>query len=281
MIDITMVATLRPDILRRTLKSWCRNMFTDRDRYRLILHIDAIGEDCEPSDVLKVAKHYFSNIKYNISFTEFSHAKAFKWCWDQVESGYVMHVDDDWELVKEVNIDDLIKIHNEIGNLSYLGITRRNIPKISGKMKFRNETCNCISMKVFLLGMCEYVLYKGALLSTGNKFNKFTINPGMFSGKFIKQIRPHLDIKKDPELLFKLRGKNKKIENIIQKWEMGYYTKPGESPYMKDIGREWMEEMDIIKVKKSKKNTSNAMLWRVNERQPRKKVHEYQDKTTS
>ena len=39
-IDIVTTATVRPEILERTYASFCRNLFGEQDRYRLIINID-------------------------------------------------------------------------------------------------------------------------------------------------------------------------------------------------------------------------------------------------
>jgi hypothetical protein len=87
-----------------------------------------------------------------------------------------------------------------------------------------------------------------------------TINPSLFRGDFVKQVRPYLDVGKDPELLVKLRGECQELETLIRdNWEIGMYIKPGEQSYIKDIGREWMSAHCVKK--KSKKSIPIAMQW--------------------
>jgi glycosyltransferase involved in cell wall biosynthesis len=261
-IDILMVATLRPDILKRTLDSWCKNMLTDRNRYRLVLHIDAIGEDCKPEEILNIAKSYFSDIKYKINLKDFSHSKAFQWTWDQAETEYVLMIDDDWELLKEIDINNLITVHRKLKDLANLRLPKMPIPKMTGELKYKGQGRGYVSMFKGVT-KCDYVYHKRALIAT-KKYNQMTINPTLYKGSFIKEIRQYLDVTKDPELQFKLRGKNKKVEDIINKWDIGMYATFGETPYVKDIGREWMKKMNFTKAKKS--SIPLAMMWNIKKR---------------
>ena len=86
-----------------------------------------------------------------------------------------------------------------------------------------------------------------------------TINPTLFKGKFIRDVREHLDDSKDPELQFKLRGKNNNVEEIIKTWDVGIFSDFDQPPVVKDIGRGWMKKMNFKKAKKS--SIPVAMKW--------------------
>jgi hypothetical protein len=137
MIDITMVSTIRPGLLKRTLDTWCEHMLTDPSRYRLILNVDVIGERYDPMYIVDMAKSYLPNITYNINTENCSHSQAFKWCWDQVESDYILLIDDDWELLRSVDIDDMITKINSIDNLANLRLLKVPVPSINCKSVFR------------------------------------------------------------------------------------------------------------------------------------------------
>lgn len=255
MIDITMVSTIRPSLLKRTLDTWCEHMLTDTSRYRLILNVDAIGEQYDPTYIVDMAKSYFPNITYNINTEDCSHSKAFKWCWDQVESDHVLLIDDDWELLRPVDVDDMINKMDSIDNLANLRLLKVPIPKINCKSSFKGITYN----SVCIFGS-TYAYINDILVVSGKKYNQMTINPSLFNGSFVKQVRPYLDVNKDPELLVKMRGDSRELEDLIMNnWEIGMYVKPGEKNYIKDIGREWMKANGVKK--KSKQSIPMAMQW--------------------
>ena len=60
-IDITMTATIRPGIVSQTLESYCSKIFKERDRYRLIINVDPVGEQVKAKEVLKVCNEISSN----------------------------------------------------------------------------------------------------------------------------------------------------------------------------------------------------------------------------
>src|SRR4030043_1164252 len=102
MIDITMTATLRPQVISQTLESFCRNIFKDRNSYRLIVNIDPVGEKVKTAKVLEVCKQYFKNIVFNTpKFPSFPSAVV--WCWSKVESDFSFHLEDDWISVCKID----------------------------------------------------------------------------------------------------------------------------------------------------------------------------------
>lgn len=103
MIDITMTATLRTPIHTKVFESLCKNIQTTED-LRLIINIDCIGLEENPLDVVKNAKKYFSNIKYNIS-EKASHHNACIWAFDTAESAFIVNWEDDFVLLKPLNLD--------------------------------------------------------------------------------------------------------------------------------------------------------------------------------
>lgn len=255
MIDITMVSTIRPGLLKRTLDTWCENMLTDTSRYRLILNVDAIGENYAPTYIVDMAKSYFENVTYNINTDNCSHSQAFKWCWDQVESDYALLIDDDWELLRKVDIDDMIEKINAVDSLANLRLLKVPVPDINCKSTFKGVKYESVN----IFGS-TYAYVNDVLVVSGNKYNQMTINPSLFRGEFVKQVRPYLDVSKDPELLVKLRGECKELEDLIRdNWEIGMYIKPGEQNYIRDIGRDWMKANGIKK--KSKQFIPTAMEW--------------------
>ena len=111
LIDITMTATVRPEILERTLSSFWQYMFSQYNYdYRLIINIDRIGDNSySQKDALDVAESYFSDIVYNCPDTN-SFPRAVKWVWSNSTSDYVFHLEDMWLLLTSINLNHLIHI---------------------------------------------------------------------------------------------------------------------------------------------------------------------------
>ena len=216
LIDITTTATLRPKILDYTLNSFCKNMLIDRDRYRLIINIDPIGDKVLPKEVLRVAKKYFDNILYNYADTP-GFTKAVIWCWSQVQADYVMNLEDDWELLIPINIDDMISILDSYPTMASLRLN---------KFKTRKNKCS---------------IKRGY-----SPFPQLSLNPTLFSGKFIKGVFPLMRISSNPEKQLRPVD-NSELSIYLRKWIHGIYTKQSHQKIVKDTGRIWMNSTPFKK----------------------------------
>ena len=214
-IDITMTATIRPDIVNKTLESFCKNMFSDRDRYNLILNVDPIGEETLRKNVYKVARKYFNSIILNYPSTP-GFTKAVIWCWSQTSSNYVFHLEDDWELLIPIDIDAMIKILDSNPTLVSLRLNKQKTGK--------------------------NILYKknGFL-----PYPKISLNPTLFNGRFIQRIHPLMDVNLNPEK--QLRVNNTPRGKYLSKFTHGIYTRESVRQIVKDIGREWMNKSRYTK----------------------------------
>jgi hypothetical protein len=224
-IDITMPTTLRPGILKRTLDSFCSNLFTDEKCYRFIFNVDPIGEKRVTSDsIVELVKSYFSNILYNLPKSP-HFPKAFKWCWDQVEADFVFHMNEDWELIRKIDINDMIRLHLENPRLANLRLLKLAVPEanpenqiklLSGKYKYEND-----------------------MLIAINNHNQYSTNPQFIKGTFVKLVRPYINNKLNPETQLKMRLGSKELHNIMKEWDIGIYSKPGDSKCIQEIGKDW------------------------------------------
>lgn len=222
-IDITMTATKRPNILNSTLESFCKNILTDKSRYRLIINIDPIGERVKSREILRIAKKYFDNVTYKYSKTP-GFTKAVIWCWRQVTAKYVFHLEDDWTLSKPIKIDDMINIFEKNLNLASLRLNKDNLRSSRH----------------------------------GNKFGfvyapKLSLNPSLFRGKFIKEVHSLMKITRNPEK--QLRCNKSELGQYIGRWKDGIYVKDGYNSIVNDIGRSWMKKSKFTK-------KTGFLLWR-------------------
>ena len=220
-IDITMPSTLRPSVLERTLVSFCENLFTERGRYRLIMNVDQIGEDCSPMDVVDVGRQFFPRVIYHIA-EEPSFPKAFKWCWMQAETPFVFHMNEDWELLKPIDINQLVMLLVKNPELACMKLCGLDVPE--GRPN---------------LG-CEYFVRDGFLVAS-RRDNQFGTNPELLRGRFVREARHYLLDDRNPEKQFR-DTHPEMFQNVVMKWDYAIYARPGEPKSIQDIGRQWMEE---------------------------------------
>ena len=237
MIDITMTATLRPAIVSQTLESFCRNIFRDRNNYRLIINIDPIGEKVESTKVLEVCRKYFENIVFNIPETP-SFPAAVIWCWDKAESDFVFHLEDDWLSVCKIDIHDMIRILKSNDSLACLRLSKYNIPK--------HET-----VKLF----ATHYTYTGDNCFITSTNNQFALNPSLIKKKFVKEAIPIMTTYSNPEKQFR-PSKHEKMNNLIDKWEYAIYGVPGGRATVLDNGILWKDKNNF-----KKPDVNSFLVW--------------------
>ena len=227
-VDITMPTTLRPSVLERTLSSFCENLFTERDRYRLIMNIDQVGEDCSPMDVVRVASEFFSSVSFRVSDSP-SFPMAFKWCWMQTQTPFVFHMNEDWELRRHVDIDHMIELMAKTPTLACLRLNKMKIP-----------------LKDIEFFGCRFFLKNGCLMAR-HRHDQFSSNPELVRGRFIQAALRYLNDSDNPEAQF--RGGSLDLWlNVSMYWDYALYAAPGDDELIVDIGKDWMEKEGMKKI---------------------------------
>lgn len=109
LIDITITATRRPKILFRTLHSFYRKCFQPiAKECRVIINVDPIGENMPSYMMLDVIEPFFDYVTINMP-GNCSFPKAFNWCWKQSTAPFIFHLEEDWELLTNVDIIEMIE----------------------------------------------------------------------------------------------------------------------------------------------------------------------------
>lgn len=222
MIDIVMTATRRAEILERTLKSFKENLFKDYPA-RLIINIDPVGPDTDEA-IIETAAAYFEDL-FSFSPGEPSFSKAFKRVWEWPHPEYVFHLEDDWELLEPVDLEELIDIMSDFPELAAL------------RLPFKRQDLECMKNWKY------YFSWNGFYFNCPSEVARevgFCGHPSLIRGNFVKAIAPFLDDTKNPEKQFH-HGPPEIMEEI-DKWDFGVYGRPNGPALIRDIGREWMVE---------------------------------------
>ena len=231
MIAITMTATLRPEILERTLKSFKEKFFKEYP-CRLIINIDPIGEAISPASLIEIAHSYFPKMSYSIA-KEPHLGRAFCWAWDMAmafkDTKYLFHLEDDWELLQEVNLNKVLDIMDNNSKLAGLRFSRWK-PE-AAKIKnwgiffpWNGSFFECPQERARQVGVCGH--------------------PTLFKMDFVKETHFLLDPLKNPEKQFHY---NPEIVKVIDKYNFGVYGEPGGEILIKEIGEKWRIKQGISK----------------------------------
>lgn len=96
----------RPEILEQTYSNFQVCLDVDMKEYNLRINIDPLPKARKVDQVVNVAKKFFKHVDFNIS-TNANFPSAVKWCWSELSTKYVFHLEDDWELTRRILLSDL------------------------------------------------------------------------------------------------------------------------------------------------------------------------------
>lgn len=229
-VDVAMTATMRVELLKKTISSFFACMFNGYvdggNRLNLILNIDPIGIDDTPGKIgsyIDKIRHKFNKVIIRHP-SEASFPRAFKWVWMNTGADYVFHLEDDWELMMGVDLKDLIHTLEAESDLALLRLaafhagttTMKNWNKF---FPYNGDYYECPDYMVGSVGFCGH--------------------PSLIKAEFVRNTVKFLDENRNPEKQFHSRG-NTKIMQEVMRWRYGVYNTPGCPPLVRDIGRKWM-----------------------------------------
>ena len=229
-IDITMTSVLRTGILDETLRTISEKVCKDRDGFRLIINVDPVGEAIKPMKVIKVARKYFDDVVYNITKKP-SFPKAVKWIWSQVTAPYVFHWEDDVNILREIDVDHMIKILKDNKDLSSLRLYKGRTPK---------------SRRGFNTFSCRWIYNPEGFYVANDWKKQFGLNPILIKSEFVKEAVTRMVEDINPEKQF--RYSQKFMRPLIQKWKYGMYARPGETRLIDGRkGEKWKQKIGLNK----------------------------------
>jgi len=229
-IDITMTAVIRPALLSRTLESIKNRICQDREGFRLVINIDPIGSNIKPMKVVRTAEKYFDDVIFNIPKTP-SFPKAVKWVWANSDAPYIFHIEDDWIINRNIDVNHMISILKKNEKLSSLRL-------------YKNKTPNRKKITTFA---CHWVYNEDGFYLSKDWKKQFGLNPILIKREFINQALPRMRDNINPEKQF--RDSQGFMRKVIKDWQYGLYSKPGERALVTDIGRKWIQGTEFAKPK--------------------------------
>jgi hypothetical protein len=241
MIDIAITATLRPELLYRTLRSFYDKCFNEycydikNDNLHIVINVDPVGNNKKISkkisqkNILKVCEEFSNNITYNFA-PEASFPKAVKWVWSNCKHDYVFHLEDDWELNRYIRLKRLIK---------YLIKTEVVAIKLYKKTYPKNEP--------YVMFDSEYKYDGDELFIARDSGTQFGLNPTLIKRSYLTEALPLMVDDLNPEKQFRHRNPN--MKEFVLKYKYGIFGIPGDSALVTDIGTSWREKRNIRKPK--------------------------------
>lgn len=230
LIDITMTATRRPELVFKTLHSFYEKCFRPiADRCRIIVNVDPVGHDIPSVEVLNIVSSFFRSYYIHMPL-EASFPRAFIWTWTKVEAPWVFHLEEDWELLQDIDIMDMITVLRRFPQLALLRLPYNPSGPQSQKnwshfYPWNGHYYECPYDRRVELGFCGH--------------------PSLIRGSFVRGAVPYIYPDLNPEKQF--HHGNEDLITHVAKHIYGNWGKPGDGPYVKDIGRKWMVEHGFAK----------------------------------
>lgn len=230
-LDVTITACRRSDILYQTLESfWQKLFYPSGHEFRVIINIDPIGTDKDSDNIITLCHHFFAEVLCRTTIVpDFS--SAFLWTWSQVKTKYFIHLEDDWQLLRPIDLNYVIYLLENDPELALLRLPQ--FASVGGIMKNWN--------KFFPFNGLYYECPKDLKRGVG-----FCGHPSIIKKEFVDAVLPYMKIGHNPEKQLHGHGCSEVLEEI-DKWEFGVYSEPDSPPAIKDIGRRWMVENGFMK----------------------------------
>jgi len=221
-IDFCTTATVRPQIVKRTFESFTSKLTgIDFSNVTLYLNVDPIPASRPAQSVIKVAKRYFGNVVANVPETP-SFASAVSWCWSNTTSRFVFHLEDDWVLIQNVNIRQLVRILRERSYLYQVVLKAYHYPYE------RQRPC---------------------------------LSPSLLRGSFCRKIGPELNPEINPEVQIKRLKKYGLDRPKHMRRRTPFITDfPKKKIIVRDIGRDWLSKSGFRKP--SGKRVAKRKFWK-------------------
>jgi hypothetical protein len=231
-IDITTIATIRPDILRTTLGS-LKKYLCYPGGFRLILDIAPVGEKGRDRvDVIWVAKDFFTH--QTVRLLDVSHqAEAQKWVWSISSSPQVVQWEDDWQLLRKICVREVCSI-------------------------FADPTVAMVSFDREGKSAKDYSGYKNMFEQVDRnlyrriKHLNFGGPPAIINREYLKWALPYM---RDNECL-DVTCERADAQGFLRGWKF-YVMTHDDGPLVRDIGKAWMKKNGFKKEKRS----SEGFRW--------------------
>lgn len=233
-ITVCTTATLRPEILKRTYDSFWDRMLRPGQlqfglRFDLRINIDPVGHNIEYCKVLDVANQYpWATIKHR-SPANPSFPRAFIWTMAGAETPLIINLEEDWQLLQPVDWRVILDSFDEDPTLAVLRLPMFHSGPTSMKtwghfIPWNGMFYQCPDEMRIEIGFCGH--------------------PSIIRSDFIHKTLPHLDARQNPEKQYHY------VPAIMREtlnWKFGIYGIPNAMPFIKDIGREWMQRNGWVK----------------------------------
>ncbi|MHA2023952.1 MAG: hypothetical protein ACTSWQ_09860 [Candidatus Thorarchaeota archaeon] len=241
-IDVLMTAVIRPDLLCKILTTFRENLFREKDRYRLVINIDPVGDRRYTAyDVLAVAKEFFDDITYNIveDLQKADVTKAARWCFEHAINDFCFWLEDDWKMIEVANIDKLIAILQRHKNLASIDLNRNTT-----KAALVRSMC---SSEEWVEEYHKKEILKQAFRRGYAFVPRIAFGPTLIKREFVEEFLPLYKDNANAELQLRYPSEDE-MKECVSAWRYATYVGSGFKLMVEDAGRNWRQNRGWYKV---------------------------------
>lgn len=230
-IDVCIVATRRPDLLEKTLRSFHLNLLKSFKVRKIIANIDPLfGDLSDQNRCIELIRAYDPNAQIELpKVANFARAVASNWLASSTD--VILHLEDDWLLNRPVRPDHLQSFvdYPWIGQISFNHANKRWNVRKNGSFCYARKQLKLVGIKS----------------SFGPKKPTFLTGPSFLRGSFARRSAELMDLGLDPEKQF-CRGLNRPLERYVAPYR-NLIVGEVDAYYIEDIGRSWRKARNIEK----------------------------------
>ena len=235
---VMITATQRLNVLYKTISSMMEHLLWRSD-CDAIVNVDPIGHPQDtPMRVIKLIEQFipvvFSREALQPHFGAAVHA-----LWQMAESkageyDYVFNLEDDWEMVGDVDIRDMVKVFESDRESDLASLRLPQFRSTENEMKNWDRFFPWNGDRGYF--ECPDEMRQGV---------GYCGHPSLLRMEFVKNCAPLIDPTINPEKQF--HGDNGPLVAEVMRWRYGVWGNPNQPPYIRDLGRQWMVENNFQK----------------------------------
>lgn len=232
-VVVTITAVRRSEILAQTLDSFYSKMLFGL-KTLIAINVDPIGADEDPEMCVALCRQYADTV---VSRTPEKQNFGYAWYWTwgvamTAPSPWILNLEDDWLLLRPVNIEEIFSILKKFPKLALL--------RFSLWPSGQNKIMAWDKVPFDWNGVYFHCPEKSMNWS-------YCGHPSIIKREWFKEMFPMCNPGLNPEKQF--RKGNDKLKAAMVKWDYGLYQKPNEEEYIRDIGRSWRKAAGFLKKK--------------------------------
>jgi len=226
-ILVMICACKRMELIYKTISSHMENLL-GKAECGAVLTVDPVGHEQDTAMKIINLIELFMPVELSREALEANFGRAMYSLWSMAANfkdqyDYVFNLEDDWELMQKLDINEMIEILESEPDLALLRLPQFQ----SGEDTMKNWD--------------RFFPWNGKYFECPDEMRQgvgYCGHPSLIKMEYVANCAPHINPDLNPEKQF--HGDNPALVEEVMKWRYGVFSKPNHPNYIRDLGREWM-----------------------------------------